>query len=112
MSVLTVPVVPNAINTISELADYPLPVSSFSDTFFTLANQSLDSNLQKIAKDYIVHYDYSQAITNASTSKVVMAESRQLLEYIVRYKKESYFEINLKTQYLNHIKRIKLSFVN
>ena len=59
-------------------------MSSFSDTFYKLANQSLDSNLQKIAADYIVHYDFDQAITNASSSKVVMAESKQLLEYIVR----------------------------
>ena len=84
ISVLTVPLVPISINSISELADYPLPVSSFSDTFYKLANQSLDSNLQKIADDYIVHYDFDQAITNASSSKVVMAESKQLLEYIVR----------------------------
>jgi hypothetical protein len=84
ISVLTVPLVPIPINSISELADYPLPVSSFSDTFYKLANQSLDSNLQKIANDYIVHYDFDQAITNASSSKVVMAESKQLLEYIVR----------------------------
>ena len=84
ISVLTVPLVPIPINSISELADYPLPVSSFSDTFYKLANQSLDSNLQKIANDYIVHYDFDQAIANASSSKVVMAESKQLLEYIVR----------------------------
>ena len=32
----------------------------FSDTFFLLANQSLDPNLQNIASDYIVHYDYDQ----------------------------------------------------
>ena len=31
-----------------------------SDTFYLLANQSLDPNLQNIAKDYIVHYDYDQ----------------------------------------------------
>ena len=33
---------------------------SFSDTFFLLANQSLDPNLQNIASDYIVHYDYDE----------------------------------------------------
>ena len=32
----------------------------FSDTFFLLANQSLDPNLQNIASDYIVHYDYDE----------------------------------------------------
>ena len=62
----------------AELAAYPTPVSSFrlkslsklqnifthryfsSDTFFLLANQSLDPSLQKIASDYIVHYDYDE----------------------------------------------------
>ena len=82
---LTVPLVSNPINTISELADYALPVSSFGDTFYKLANQSLDANLKKIAEDYIVHYDFDQAIANASSSVVVMAESKQFLDYIVRW---------------------------
>ena len=82
---LTVPFLSNPINTISELADYPLPVSSFGDTFYKLANQSLDLNLQKIAEDYIVHYDFGQAVDNASNSRVVMAESRQFLEYTIRW---------------------------
>ena len=34
----------------------------FSDTFYLLANQSLDPNLQDIASDYIVHYDYDQVL--------------------------------------------------
>ena len=84
MSVLTVPPTPYTINTIKELADFPLPVSSFADTFYKLANQSLDVNLQKIAEDYIVHYDFGEAIANASSSKVVMAESRRFLDYIIR----------------------------
>ena len=85
ISVLTVPFLSNPINTISELANYPLPVSSFGDTFYKLANQSLDSDLQKIAEDYIVHYDFGQAVDNVSHSRVVMAESRQFLEYTIRW---------------------------
>ena len=81
---LTAPLLNSPIDTILELANYPLPVSSFSDTFYRLANQSLDSNLKKIAEDYIVHYDFDEALFNASNSKVVMAESKQLLEYYVR----------------------------
>ena len=84
ISVLTVPLAPFTINTIKELAAYPLPVSSFADTFYKLANQSLDEDLQKIAKDYIVHYNFDQAIANASERKVVMAESRRRLEYFRR----------------------------
>ena len=82
---LTVPFRSNPINTISGLADYSLPVSSFGDTFYKLANQSLDSDLQKIAEDYIVHYDFGQAVDNVSHSRVVMAESRQFLEYTIRW---------------------------
>ena len=58
---------------------------SFGDTFYKIANQSRDRDLQQIASDYIVHYDYSEAIANASTNKVVMAESKQFLEYIIRW---------------------------
>ena len=36
------------------------PSFTLSDTFFLLANQSLDPNLQEIAASYIVHYDYNE----------------------------------------------------
>ena len=81
---LTVPLLSNPINTISQLAKYSLPVSSFGNTFYKLANQSLDSDLQKIAEDYIVHYDFNKAVENVSNSKVVMAESKNYLEYTIR----------------------------
>ena len=70
-----------------------------SDTFFLLANQSLDPDLQTIASDYIVHYDYGevlppsrphhppplhQALANVTQTKVVMAEARQLLDFFRR----------------------------
>ena len=84
MSALTVPPIPYTINTIKELADFPLPVSSFADNIYKQAKQSLDVNLQKIAEDLIVHYDFDQAIANASSSKVVMSESRRFLDYIIR----------------------------
>ena len=115
-------------DTMAELAAYPTPVSSFrlkslsklqnifthryfySDTFFLLANQSLDPSLQKIASDYIVHYDYDevdcalspwsslsikisefeekkcdfQALDNVTNSKVVMAEARMMLDFFSR----------------------------
>lgn len=69
MSVLTVPLAPYHINKVSgeqtiqmvgflpfsffiiELANDPRPVSSFSDTFFILANQSTDPNIQKLASE-------------------------------------------------------------
>ena len=50
MSVLTVPIVPTGISTMSELARDPRPVSSFSDTFFLLANQSKDPDLREAIK--------------------------------------------------------------
>ena len=50
MSVLTVPIVPTGINTMSELARDPRPVSSLSDTFFLLANQSKDPDLREAIK--------------------------------------------------------------
>ena len=50
MSVLTVPIVPTGINTMLELARDPRPVSSFSDTFFLLANQSKDPDLREAIK--------------------------------------------------------------
>ena len=84
MSVLTVPIVPTGINTVAELADDPRPVTSLSDTFFLLANQSTDSNIQKIAETYIVHYDMEEAIKNASQSQVVMCEATTFLQYIIR----------------------------
>ena len=84
ISVLTVPLMSTPINSLAELAQYPLPVASFGDTFYKLANQSQDPDIQKIAKDYIVHYDFATAVENASNSKVVMAESRRFLEYTIR----------------------------
>ena len=82
--VLTVPLLSTPINTIAELAEYLLPVASFGNTFYKLANQSLDPDIQKIAKDYIVHYNFAEAVENASNSKVVMAESRRFLQYTIR----------------------------
>ena len=35
--------------------------SVISDTFFLLANRSIDPNLRTIATSYIVHYDYKEA---------------------------------------------------
>ena len=86
--VLTVPLLSTPINTIAELAEYPLPVASFGNTFYKLANQSLDPDIQKIAEDYIVHYNFAEAVENASNSKVVMAESRRFLEYTIRWGQE------------------------
>ena len=84
ISVLTVPLLSTPINTIAELAEYPLPVASFGNTFYKLANQSLDPDIQKITEDYIIHYDYAQAVEEASNSKLVLAESRRFLEYTLR----------------------------
>ena len=89
MSVLTVPIVPAGINTVSELANDPRPVTSFSDTFFLLANQSTDSNIQQIVETYIVHYDMEEAIKNASESKTVMCEATNFLQYIIRLPERS-----------------------
>ena len=81
---LTVPLMSTPINSIAELAQYPLPVASFGNTFYQLANLSQDPDIQKIAEDYIVHYDIAQAVDNASNSKVVIAEGRRFLEYTIR----------------------------
>ena len=35
--------------------------SVVSDTFFLLANRSIDPNLRTIATSYIIHYDYKEA---------------------------------------------------
>ena len=64
MSVLTIPIVPPNINKVSELAEDPRPVASFSDAFFLIANQSTDPAVQKICETYIVHYDMAEAIRN------------------------------------------------
>ena len=82
--VLTVPLLSTPINTIAELAESLLPVASFGNTFYKLANQSLDPDIQKIAVDYIGHYDIAQAVDNASNIKVVIAEGRRFLEYTIR----------------------------
>ena len=84
MSVLTVPLSPNTINQVSELAADSRPISSFSDTLFLLANQSIDPNVQKLAKTYIVHYEMGEAIKNVSENKVIMCESKESLDYIIR----------------------------
>ena len=84
MSVLTIPLFSTPINTIAQLAEYPLPVSSFGNTFYKMATQSQDPDIQKIVEDYIMHYDYAKAVDNVSNSKVVMAESRRFLEYTIR----------------------------
>ena len=39
-----------------------LPLSLISDTFFLLANRSIDPNLREIAASYIVHYDYKEVL--------------------------------------------------
>ena len=85
MSVLTIPLTPNAINTVSELAADGRPVASFSDTLYGLTKKSTDPDVQKIAESYIVHYNYGLAIKNASEGIVVMCESRVTLDYIIRY---------------------------
>ena len=77
---------------------FTLKNDSPSDTFFLLANRSIDPNLRQIAASYIVHYDYkevlcsansfcfhsNQALDNVTESKVVMAEARQLLDFFMR----------------------------
>ena len=84
MSVLTIPIVPPNINKVSELAEDPRPVASFSDTFFLIANQSTDPAVKKISETYIVHYDMAEAIRNASESVGVMCEATTFLQYTIR----------------------------
>ena len=84
MSVLTIPIVPPNINKVSELAEDPRPVASFSDTFFLIANQSTDPAVKKISETYIVHYDMTEAIRNASQSLGVMCEATTFLQYTIR----------------------------
>ena len=84
MSVLTIPLTPYAINTVSELAADPRPVSGFSTFWYGFTKQSTDPDVQKIAETYIVHYNYGAAIKNASEGKVVMCDSRVTLDYIIR----------------------------
>ena len=84
MSVLTIPIVPPNINKVSELAEDPRPVASFSDTFFLIANQSTDPAVKKISETYIVHYDMKEAIRNASERVVVMCEDTNFLQYTIR----------------------------
>ena len=84
MSVLTIPIVPPNINKVSELAEDPRPVASFSDTFFLIANQSTDPAVKKISETYIVHYDMTEAIKNASESVGVMCEATTFLQYTIR----------------------------
>jgi hypothetical protein len=61
-----------------------IPVGSFGDTFKNSVDQSLDPHLRKIAETYTTHYDFDSAFLNASKSKLVMAESKQFLEYNLR----------------------------
>ena len=71
-------------NKVTELARDPRPVSAFSDTFFILANQSSDPAIQQLSASWIVHYEFEEAIKNSSESKVVMCESSSSLQYILR----------------------------
>ena len=84
ISVLTIPLFSTPINTIPELADYHLPVTGRGGDVHKLAKQSIDPDIQKIAEDYIIHYDDAQAVEKTSKSKVVMSASRRDLEYILR----------------------------
>ena len=84
MSVLTIPLFSTPINTIAELAEYPLPVASYGTDVYKTANQSLDPDIQKIIEDFIIHYDYVQAMDNASNSKVVIADSKHILDHAIR----------------------------
>ena len=84
VAILVYTPMPPGINKVSELADDPRPASSFSDTFFALANQSMDPSLQKIAETYIVHYDMEESIKNASESVGVMCEATTFLQYTIR----------------------------
>ena len=52
------------------MAADPRPVSSFLDTFYNLAIQSSDPNIQKLTKTFIVHYDLEEAMKNCSENKV------------------------------------------
>ncbi|XP_023328653.1 ionotropic receptor 21a, partial [Eurytemora carolleeae] len=80
-SVMTTQLKPKIINTIREVAQQSLPVSSFGNTFVGLANQSLDPSLQKIAENYISHYNFEEAFKNVSENKVIMAEGQTNLIY-------------------------------
>ena len=84
MSVLTIPIVPPNINKVSELAEDPRPVASFSDLFFLIANQSTDPAVKKISETYIVHYDMEESIKNASENVGVMCEATTFLQYTIR----------------------------
>ena len=84
MSVLTIPLFSTPINTIAELAQYHLPVASFGENVYNMAIQSPDPDVQKITENFIMHYDFAQAVENVSNSKVVMAEGRGSLEYTMR----------------------------
>ena len=61
-----------------------IPVGSFSAVFQNSFGDSLDPDLREISKRYVVHYDYDSAFENATDNKLVMAESKQFLEFSIR----------------------------
>ena len=83
-AVLTVTFFPKPMDTLQEIAKQDLPIGSFSDTFQKAVELSTDTNLQKIADKYYTHYDFDLAFENATGRKVVMAESKQFLQYNLR----------------------------
>lgn len=83
-AVLTVTFFPQPMNTIQEIADQKLPVGSFTDTFQKAVEASQDDDMQKIASKYFTHYDFDAAFANASSEIVIMAESKQFLEFNLR----------------------------
>ena len=93
MAVMTVPLEPQQIHTISELAEDVRPVSSLGNTFFLVANESIDPALMKISQSYITHYDMGGSFKNASEGKTVMCEAEPFMEYAIRLSGHSYENI-------------------
>ena len=46
--------------------------------------ESADIDVQKIAEKSFAHYDHEAAFHNASTNKIIYAQSQQFLEYNLR----------------------------
>ena len=81
---LSVPYIPKPIDTLKEASTYPAPIASFGDTFLKATRNSLNPHLQRLAENYIVHYNFGEAFKNVSEGKIIMGESRQFIDFNIR----------------------------
>ena len=72
------------LDTIEQLVADPRPVTSFGPNFKNNLPNSQNPIIEGLRDKYEVHFDFDEAYSNMSKGLIVMAESQQNLQYVIR----------------------------